>query len=214
VPIKVVSNGVNSTGNPADDFGGIVVKDPAITNARQLEGKKVATNTLKNIVDTSVKSIVRTNGGDPTKVSFVELPFPNMVAALDSDQVDAIFVVEPFLSAATSKGWKIVGTYADVDPALCVAVYFTSTQLIASNPDLVTRFTEAMKESLAYADSHPDEVRAILGSYTQISEDARGSLQLPKWPAEINRAAIQRLADLAVGDGVLTSPPNLDTLLP
>jgi NitT/TauT family transport system substrate-binding protein len=123
-------------------------------------------------------------------------------------------VVEPFLSAATSKGWKIVGTYADVDPALCVAVYFTSTQLIASNPDLVTRFTEAMKESLAYADSHPDEVRAILGSYTQISEDARGSLQLPKWPAEINRAAIQRLADLAVGDGVLTSPPNLDTLLP
>jgi len=59
LPIKVVANGVNSTGDKAKDFGGIVVKDASITSAKQLEGKKVATNTLKNIVDTSVKQIVK-----------------------------------------------------------------------------------------------------------------------------------------------------------
>ena len=48
-------------------------------------------------------------------------------------------------------------------------MYFTSQQLIAENPDLVKRFTEAMNESLAYADAHPDEVRAALGTYTKIT---------------------------------------------
>jgi NitT/TauT family transport system substrate-binding protein len=101
-----------------------------------------------------------------------------------------------------------------VDPNLCVAVYFTSAQLVASNPDLVQRFTEAMKESLAYADSHPDEVRQVLGTYTQIDEAVRQSLTLPKWPAEINRTAVENLAKLAVDDGLMEEQPDLGALLP
>ena len=214
VPIKVVSNGNNSTGDPAHDFGAIVVKDPAITSAKDLEGKTVATNTLKNIVDTTVKEIVRKDSGDPSKVKFVELAFPDMAAALDAGRVDAIFVVEPFLSAAKAKGWRTIGSYADVDPQLCVALYFTSTNLATSNPDLVKRFADAMKESLAYADTHPDEVRAILGTYTQISEDVRKNLTLPKWPTDINKTAITKLAGLVVGDGLMSSAPDLTALLP
>jgi NitT/TauT family transport system substrate-binding protein len=80
VPVKVVANGNNSTGDPAADFGGLVVKDPAITSPKQLEGKKVATNTLNNIVDTTTKDIVQKAGGDPSKVSFVELRFPTWQA--------------------------------------------------------------------------------------------------------------------------------------
>jgi NitT/TauT family transport system substrate-binding protein len=214
VPIKVVANGNNATGDPKADFGGVVVKDPAITSPKGLEGKKVATNTLKNIVDTSVKEIVRKDGGDPNKVGFVELAFPDMAAQLDAGNVDAIFVVEPFLSAAKAKGWRVIGSYADVDPNLCVALYFTSKELIASNPDLVKRFTEAMNESLAYADSHPDEVRAILGTYTQITEQVRQALTLPKWPATINRDAITKLGDLSVTYGLLPKKPDVGALLP
>lgn len=214
LPIKVVSNGDNSTGRPGADFGGLVVKDPAITSPRALEGKKVATNTLKNIVDTTVKDIVRRDGGDPTRVGFVELAFPDMAGALDAGSVQAVFVVEPFLSAAKAKGWKVIGSYADVDPNLCVALYFTSSQLIASNPDLVKRFTDAMKESLAYADSHPDDVRAVLTSYTQITEVVRKALTLPKWPQEINRNSVTMLGNLAVTFGLLTAKPDLAALLP
>ncbi len=215
LPVKVVSNGNNSTGVTTADFGGIVVKgDSPIQGPKDLEGKRVATNTLKNIVDTSVKSIVKKAGGDPTKVNFVELPFPEMGAALQANRVDAIFVVEPFLSAAKAQGGRMIGSYADVDPNLVVALYFTSAQLVSSNPDLVRRFTEAMQESLAYADSHPDEVRAIIGTYTQITPEVRAAMTLPKWPAEINRQAVQGLADLAVADGLLPKQPDLGALLP
>jgi NitT/TauT family transport system substrate-binding protein len=174
----------------------------------------VATNTLNNIVDTTTKEIVKKSGGDPSKVSFVELAFPDMAAALDTGKVDAMFVVEPFLSAAKAKGWKQIGAYADVDPKLCVALYFTSQALVAANPDLVRRFGEAMKESLAYADSHPDEVRTVLGTYTKITGDAAKALTLPKWPAEIDTSSVNKLAELALTYGLLQTKPDVSKLLP
>jgi len=214
VPIKAVANGNNSTGSTSADFGGLFVKDPNIKSPKDLVGKKVATNTLKNIVDTTVKAIVAKDGGDASKVNFVELAFPNMAPALDAGNVDAIFVVEPFLSAAKAKGWKQIGSYADVDPNLCVALYFTSTQLMTQKPDLVKRFTDAMKESLAYAQAHPDEARAELTTYTTIKADDTKNLILPKWPGDIDKTSIDKLAGLAVTYGLLTSKPDLTTLLP
>jgi NitT/TauT family transport system substrate-binding protein len=137
-----------------------------------------------------------------------------MAAAVEAGQVDAAFVVEPFLTMALAKGWHAIGSYADVDPKLCVALYFTSTQLASSNPGLVKRFADAMNESLTYADSHPDAVRAVLGTYTQISADVRANLTLPKWPTAIDQASIAKLATLMVGDGLMTAQPDLAALLP
>ncbi len=100
---------------------------------------------------------------------------------MDTGKVDAIFVVEPFLAAAKAKGWKQIGAYADVDPKLCVALYFTSQALAASNPDLVKRFAEAMKESLEYADCPPGRGT---GDPQQLHADHRGCPQRAG-PAEV-----------------------------
>jgi NitT/TauT family transport system substrate-binding protein len=216
VPLKVVVNGNNSTGADGNDFAALMVKgDSSIQTAADLAGKKVAANTLKNIVDTSVRASVRKAGGDPKSVQFVELGFPQQPAALQSGQVDAVFVVEPFQQQVLSQGGrKIASSYVDAAPNLTVASYFTSKQLQAENPDLVSRFTEAMKESLAYADAHPDEARQIIGTYTQISADVIAKVTLPKWPADINRDSVQKLADLAKEDGLLEKPADLNALLP
>lgn len=216
VPIKVVCNGNNSTGVDGNDFAALMVKgDSPIESAADLAGKKVAANTLKNIVDTSVRASVRKVGGDAKSVQFVELGFPQQPAALQSGQVDAVFVVEPFQQQVLAQGGrKIASSYVDAAPNLTVASYFTSNQLLAQNPDLVKRFTEAMKESLAYADSHADEARQIIGTYTQITADVIAKVTLPKWPADINRQSVQTLSDLAVGDGLLAKPADLNALLP
>jgi NitT/TauT family transport system substrate-binding protein len=214
VPVKAVANGVNSTGDPKKDFGALVVKDPTITSAKDLAGKTVATNTLKNIVDTSVKEIVRKDGGDPAAVKFVELGFPDMAAALDANRVQGIFVVEPFLSAALAKGWRSIGAFADIAPNLCVSVYFTSTQLMTQKPDLVQRFTEAMKESLAYANSHPDAARQIVTTYTTIKADAAGAMTLPKWSPDVDKPSVDTMSALMVRFGLLGAPADTAKLLP
>ena len=215
-PLKVVSNGNNSTGVEDKDFAGLFVKaDSPIRSPKDLVGKTVAANTLKNIVETSVKSSVKKDGGDAAGVKFLELPFPEQVPALQAGRVDAIFVVEPFQQAAVAAGArKIASSYVDAAPDLTVAMYFTSQQLISTNQDLVTRFTEAMKESLAYADGHPEEVRDVLGTYTKIAPEVREALILPKWPPDVNRASVEALADLAVADGLMTQKPDIAALLP
>jgi NitT/TauT family transport system substrate-binding protein len=215
LPLKVVANGVASTGKDKADYSGIVTRDDAVKTAADLEGRQVSVNTLKNIGDSTIRASVRKAGGDPSTVKFVELAFPDMPAALEAGRVDAVWVVEPFLSATLAAGGHLVASnYVDTAPDLTVALYFTSEQLTKDDPDLVGKFTEAMGESLAYADAHPDEARQVLTSYTQIDQAVIQKLTLPKWPAEINRQSVETLATLAVQDGLVTKQPDLSALLP
>jgi NitT/TauT family transport system substrate-binding protein len=216
VPIKAVANGVASTGKEGADYSAVVVKgDSPIQSAKDLSGKKVAVNTLKNIGDTTVRESVRKAGGDPKTVNFVELPFAQMPAALDAGQVDAVWVVEPALATVKRAGGRVIASnFVDAAPDLTVAAYFTSTKLAQDNGELVRRFTEAIEESLAYADTHPDEVRAILGTYTKIDQATVDAMILPKWPKQINRASLETLARLGQRDGTLSKAPDLGQLLP
>lgn len=216
MPVKAVANGVASTGKQGADFAELAVKKGSpLKSAKDVEGKKVAANTLNNICDTSVKESVRKDGGDPSKVEFVEMPFDQMPAALANGQVDAACVVEPALATIKSQGGtSIASLFVDVSPDLTVAMYFTSQQYAQKNPEMVKKFQEATAESLAYADSHPDEAREIISTYTKIPKNLLETLTLPRWPAEPNRASIERLSELGVQDGLFKTAPDLDKLLP
>ncbi|MEW2077700.1 MULTISPECIES: ABC transporter substrate-binding protein [unclassified Streptomyces] len=216
VPVKAVANGIASTGEVGKDFEALTVKgDSPIKSAKDLEGKKVAINTLKNINETAVRASVRKAGGDPDKVELVELAFDQMPAALDGGRIDAAMVVEPALATIKSQGGReIASPMIDIAPELTVAMYFTSVKYAQENPEVVKKFQEATAESLAYADSHPDEVREIVTTYTKIPADVLAKVTLPKWPAEPNRAAIEELAELGERDGLFKQTPDLDELLP
>jgi NitT/TauT family transport system substrate-binding protein len=211
--LKVVTNGVSSTGEQGKDFSAVLVKgDSPIKSAADLAGKKISVNQLKNIGDTTVRASVRKAGGDPANIEFLELAFPDAPAALQNGRVDAIWVVEPFVSQAISQGARPVAwNYADAAPDLTVAMYFTTSK---ANPDLVKRFTAAMTESLNYAQAHPDEARQILTSYTKIAPEVIAKITLPKWSPGVNKDSVQTIADDALADGVLKSKADLATLLP
>ncbi|MFF5476310.1 ABC transporter substrate-binding protein [Streptomyces sp. NPDC012935] len=216
VPVKAVANGIASTGVRGKDFNGLMVKkDSPVKSAKELEGKKVAINTLKNINETAVRQAVREAGGDPDKVKLVEMAFDQMPAALDQGQIDAACVVEPATATIRSQGGReIASPLIDVASELTVAMYFTSTQYAQQNPDVVKKFQEATAESLAYAEAHPDEARQIVTTYTKIPAAVLEQVVLPKWPAEPNRPSIEALMKLGEEDGLFKKTPDLDALLP
>ncbi|MQA96444.1 MAG: nitrate ABC transporter substrate-binding protein [Streptosporangiales bacterium] len=218
LPVKVVTNGISSSGEEEKDFASVIVKDDSkIQKPKDLAGKKVAINTLNNAGDTQVRASVRKDGGDAKSIKFVEMPFPDMSAALDKGDIDAVWIVEPFQSQLLADGNRIVATPAvDTAEKLTHAVYFTTTKTAQTDQDLVKRFQAAMNKSLEYADSHPDEARAILATYTKIKGDQAKDMVLPKWPVEINRESVQAQADLAVSDGLIKGDkkPDVNALLP
>lgn len=215
LPLKVVSSGVASTGVVGKDFGAVVVKkDSPIRSAAGLAGRKVAVNTLKNIQTTTINKAVADAGADPSTIRYVELAFPDIAAAVAKGDVDAGQLVEPFLTIATGQGDRqVVSNYAATNPNLTVAMYFTSQSYAARNAATVAAFTTAMTKSMAYATAHPDEVRAVLPTYTKIDPTVQKDLVLPKWPATVDKASVRQLADLATKDGMLTKQPDLTALL-
>lgn len=216
LPLKIVAAGNSSTGVEGKDFSAVVVKaDSPIKTAADLAGKTVSVNTLNNIGDTTVRQSIEKAGGDPSTVKFVELAFPDMPAAVSEGRVDAAWVVEPFVTIAKNQGAReVASNLVDTAPDLMISAYFTSEQLEKSNPDLVKRFTEAMNESLEYAQENQDEARQILLTYTKIDQAVAQGLVLPQWSSTINTKTLQLMADLAEQDGLVDKKLDTSEMLP
>lgn len=216
VPIQLLAPGVASTGNDGDDFNALaVLGDNPAESAADLQDATIGVNTLNNICGVSISESIRKAGGDPTGVSWVEVPAPDVVAALESGRIEAGCLGEPFLSDFLADGGRAVASiFVDVAEDATIASYFTSRQLAESDPDLVERFTEALVESLAYADENPEEVRRIVTTYTALTDEDVADVVIGRFPTEFNRASIERMAELAEMDGLISEAPDLDALLP
>ena len=214
--VRFVANGASTTGDLESDFGAVVVpEDSDIQSAADLEGKRVSVNNLANIGDTTIRYVVEQDGGDQSSIEFVEIGFPDAPAALANDQVDAAWILEPFLSQALADGGRVVSyNYAEMSPDLDIAGYFTTGETIDADADLVERFTAAMNKSLEYAQENPDAVRDIVGTYTEISDELRAEMILPSFTTEFSLDAATTLGEAALEYGTISEAPDLDTILP
>jgi NitT/TauT family transport system substrate-binding protein len=216
LPLKAVAPGNSTTGVPGEDFSAVVVpKDSDVEDAADLAGRTVAVNTLNNIGDTTIRKVVADAGGDADAVEFVEMGFPDMPAAVAGGQVDAAWIVEPHLTRALQDGARVVtSNFAETDPGLLIAAYFTSDQEIAADPDTVEAFTAAMEQSLTYAEEHPDETRAVLDTYTEIDPAVKEAMVMPRFAPGLAASSFQVLADLGLEQGMFDEAVDTSQLLP
>ena len=214
--MEFVANGNSTSGDTASDFGAVVVSaDSDIKTAADLSGRTVSVNNLSNIGDTTIRKVVEEAGGDESAVKFVEIPFPEAPPALSSGQVDAAWIVEPFLTQSVEAGARVISyNFAETDPLLDISGYFTSAEYIAASPEMVEKFTGAMNKSLAYAQENPGAVRDIVGTYTKIDEAMRAKMILPTFRVDFNRDAATVLGEAATRYGTLSKAPDLDSMLP
>ena len=210
-----VAAGVSSTGDPAQDVNGVVVgKGSALKTAKDLEGRKVAVNALKNIGDTTVSAAVEKAGGDPSKVTFVAMPFPDMPAAVAAGTVDAAWLSEPFVSSVVAAGGRVLfDNLTETYPKVQIAAYFTTESFRQKQGVVLDRFTAALNDSLAYARDHQVQVREIVTTYTKIPRDVAVAVNLPDWPVGLDRDSLAAIGAAARRYGTLTRAPDVDGLL-
>jgi NitT/TauT family transport system substrate-binding protein len=215
LPVQIISQGVQGGTGEDDAWDAVLVpKGSDIKSAEDLAGKTIAVNTLNNVGPLTINTALEKRGIDYRGIKYVEVPFPDMNAALESNRVDAAWVVEPFYSQGLGADSKpLLHPYEETTENLTVATYFASKQYIAENRDVVDRFRRAIEQSLQYAAENPDAVREVVTEYTEIPPEAAESIKLPLWSADLGEDTIQETIDLAAKYGFVEEPPSLDDLI-
>src|SRR3954451_18358976 len=215
LPVQIVASGVHGAGSEDKAWDAVLSKKGTpIKDPKDLEGKTVSVNNLNNVGPLTINNAMEKAGADYKKVKYVEVPFPDANAALDTGRIDAAFVVEPFVSQGKAQGAnEVTHSFEATAPNYAVATYFVTKQYAAQNKDVVDRFVRAMNRSLDYAQSHPDAVRQIVPTYTKIPKDVAAKSQLPQWSATLNTGSIQQTADLAEKYGFIEDKPDMGDLI-
>jgi NitT/TauT family transport system substrate-binding protein len=210
VPVKIIAPGTFVRERRSQDFSAILVaEDSDIRSPKDLEGKTLAVNTLKNVAELAGKASLAGQGVDVSKIELTEVDFPDMNAAITEGRVDAAFQIEPFVSLGVAEGLRIVDRpYVGTKPGLQIGCYFTSEQYLSENEDVVERFREGVADTAAAVANDPAAFRAFLPEASEIPPPAAKNAILPAWKAESDQASLDLTAELMARYGVVEEKPD------
>jgi NitT/TauT family transport system substrate-binding protein len=146
----------------------MVHKDSPIRTARDMNGKILGVNGLKNIAEYAPAYWIDRNGGDSTTVKFVEVPAAEDYAAIDTRRLDACNVAEPQITEMKPIGRILGKPYDALGEGFMIAGYFSTRAWADEHPDLLRRFVSVLHETAQWANKNQDKSADILAKYTRL----------------------------------------------
>jgi NitT/TauT family transport system substrate-binding protein len=194
IPFTVIAPAaINSETHPTCSI--VVGKDSPIKSGKDLDGKTVATNGLKNTGEYGPAAWVDRSGGDSSTVKFLELPFPQMPDALAAHRVDAAVVGEPILTAQKAALRVIGDCYSSMGKTLYVSVWFTTTTWANAHPDLVAKFSDALHEASVWANRNQAKSAEILAKHTAVTVETALAMTRSRFGEGLSPALLQPTID-------------------
>jgi NitT/TauT family transport system substrate-binding protein len=195
---KLIAGGATNLRGSNETHAIEVLKDGPIKSAKDLMGKTVAVNTLNNIVHLMAMAWVDKNGGNSAKIKFIELPFPQMEAALVAGKVDAISVQEPFAAAAARRPEVrvLANPWGDVAPRFLIASWFASEKWIQKNRDTARAFVRAVNRGIDAIHADKEGSRNAMIKWAGLNPDMVGKIGLPLFDKSVSEKDLQITIDL------------------
>jgi NitT/TauT family transport system substrate-binding protein len=196
--LKLVAGGATHVKGPNEDHALIVPQASPLIRAKDLEGKTLAVNTLHNIVHLMAMAWIDKNGADASKVKFVELPFPQMEAALVAGRVDAVSIHEPFATAALEKAATrvLAHPWGDVIPKFLIGGWFASGKWIQKNKEAVQAFVRAINRGIDAIQADPAGARDAMAKWSGLSAELAGRIGFPVFETGLSEQDLQSTIDL------------------
>ena len=199
--IKIFLPGGETEGNIVSYL--LIRKDSTISSIEELRGKKIGTYTgVTQLL--YLKLFLKKVGIDPEKDVQIIQVGPNLQAqALDAEQFDALFTVEPYATIAITKG--IAKPLVEnprsryiVDPFISGAAG-VSSKFLEKHPEEVKKIYKSMAKAVDFIRSNESEAKNLLPKYTpleqQVAQQA-GLYRFYKIDEPFDMAAVQKLSDL------------------
>lgn len=214
--IEIIAAGSNTGDAPPDLAGLIARKGSTLKTGKDFEGKRIAVNTRNNIIWLYARAWVRATGGNPDAVTYLEVPFPQMVDAVRGDRVDAAFVVEPFLSAGLAGDMQVIAwPYNTVQKGFPAAQYVASKTFIRQNPDVIDRWVRAYHKGIDWTNQNrgSQELAKLISDFTRIPPEQILKFQMPAFQKTVDPVALEPVVAEMRRNGMLEGPFDVKGLL-
>jgi ABC-type nitrate/sulfonate/bicarbonate transport system substrate-binding protein len=191
----------------------VAAPNSPIRTGRDLNGKTMATTTLRNIVQFAAQTWIDKNGGDSSTVRFVEMPFSEMVEAVLAGRIDAAVLAEPFMSAAKARTRLIAYPMAALGPRVQLGGWIASASWAAANPQLVAAFAGAMVKTNAWANAHHDLTAQTLVRVGHLDPQLIASMNRATFATALVPAELQPAIDVAARYGAIPQTIAAQTMI-
>ena len=210
LPLRMVSG--NDVGS--SDHGIFVAAGSGIEKIADLKGKTFAVNNLQNIGTVAIKSHLEDAGLDAGDVDLVEMPYPDMQAALERGAVDAIWQVEPFQASAKAAGLvKLGDLFSGPVADMPVAGWVTTEAFATENPEAVAAFQKSIAASAEELQDNRERLVELVPTFTKVTADVVKAAEMPSFEGDLDAEQLQKTADLMFKYKITDSELDVQSLV-
>jgi NitT/TauT family transport system substrate-binding protein len=214
-PVKIVYLGHR------DGTALMVHKDSGINTVDDLRGKRVAIPNRFSNQNLLLRRALQNYGMTIDDVQILEMPPPDMPAALYSKSVDAITSGEPFMAQTEMDGYgKVLYQAKDIWPNFVSCVLVVSQKTIDEHPEWVQQLVTGIAKSGLWLEGGMDHRMAAAEAvarnyYNQDPRLLRFVLSKPPDRVRYSNLALaredfQRIHDMALAAGILDHPMKFE----
>ena len=205
LPLKMITAGSATSEEAEGDFAGVLVKaDSPIQGPADLEGVRMGVNALGNINELAINDILEDEGMAEGAISPVELPFPEILAAIGRGDVDAGILIEPFVTIGEKQGLRVVHRpWVGIKPGLQIGTMIMTEEKINEDPEVAESFARAVKATADDIREDPDAFREALPELAELDPALAEEINLIQWRGESDMESIQLTGELMVEYGLI-----------
>ncbi|MGN1319176.1 MAG: ABC transporter substrate-binding protein [Lachnospirales bacterium] len=150
-----------------------------ITSAKDLEGKKMGYTDGAGVI-VAVRNMCDDLGVDYDKIELVNLQASDMLASLESGQIDFFAAWEPWGIKAEEAGGKVLFTgtksylpenTGDVDYLNFMVAIDASKSFVEENPETAQAYVKAMIKATDYINSNKEECAEIIAAQINLDKE-------------------------------------------
>lgn len=196
--------------------------DDKVKTAKDLEGKKVAVQ-VGSVLEWYLRNFCKAFGVDLSKVQVINMAAPEGLTAFLNGNVDALAIWQPFIERAMEGGKKIGAHLLHYNNTSYVpgaegpkkihntsAHVWTTEAFLKSNPGAIDALLRALKRSLLFIKSNPDEAAKILATeFKLVPATAKSQMGDVMYGLRIDDTMVradQALADLLFAEKIIKKP--------
>lgn len=207
IDLRLVVLGTIMTSQPPDPAALLKRKGAPLRTGKDLEGKVVAANALRDVQWMFIKAWVAATGGDPDKVQIIEVAIPSMVDAIKADRVAAALVIDPYMTVALDDpeiellDWPM----SKVFPGGPVAFFAVSGDFATKRAAQARAFFRAYKRGAQWVNANEGKAPYVdlVAAYTGMNADLVRRMKTVPAASDIIPSALPKLTTLMRQTGLL-----------